>query len=149
MTGSRPEPPRLNAQLCFSLYAASRAMEHAYAPLLYELEITFPQYLTLMVLWEHDGATVGEIGHHLGLDSGTMTPLLKRLDVAGWVVRQRDTRDERRVRVYLTAAGRSLGERAAEAHHLALYNVSPRILADLADLKVRIDALTRALEERY
>ena len=88
-------------------------MVQAYAPLLQELGLTYPQYLVLMVLWEHDGASVHEIGERLYLDSGTLTPLLKRLDAAGLVRRERSPEDERAVDNYLTRAGRALERRAA------------------------------------
>jgi MarR family transcriptional regulator, organic hydroperoxide resistance regulator len=104
---------RLDNQLCFALYSASLAMTKLYKPLLDELGITYPQYLVLLVLWERDGITVSELGERLSLDSGTLTPLLKRLETAGWVSRMRDTQDERRVLVRLSAAGRELKERAA------------------------------------
>jgi DNA-binding MarR family transcriptional regulator len=102
----------LDNQLCFALYSASLAMTKLYKPLLDALGLTYPQYLTLLVLWERDGVTVSELGERLSLDSGTLTPLLKRLDAAGLVSRLRDTADERRVRVQLTDEGRSLKARA-------------------------------------
>lgn len=99
----------LDNQLCFALHAASRAVVRAYGPLLEDLGLTYPQYLVMLVLWEHPSPmTVGAIGADLQLDSGTLTPLLKRLELAGWLQRTRDVDDERRVRVSLTAAGRSL-----------------------------------------
>ena len=104
---------RLDNQLCFALYSASLAMTKLYKPLLDALGITYPQYLVLLVLWERDGITVSELGERLSLDSGTLTPLLKRLETAGLVSRLRDTQDERRVLVRLSAAGRELKERAA------------------------------------
>jgi DNA-binding MarR family transcriptional regulator len=108
-------PPRLDDQLCFALYAASRAITRAYAPMLGELGLTYPQFLVMMALWEEEDRTVSALGQRLGLDSGTLTPLLKRLERAGFVARQRDPADERRVRLTLTAAGRDLGPRAAAA----------------------------------
>ncbi|MDP2263498.1 MAG: MarR family transcriptional regulator [Hydrogenophaga sp.] len=104
---------RLDNQLCFALYSASLAMTKLYKPLLDELGLTYPQYLALLVLWEQDGLGVSELGERLFLDSGTLTPLLKRLEAAGLVSRLRDVQDERRVQVRLTAAGRSLKARAA------------------------------------
>ena len=104
---------RLDNQLCFALYSASLAMTKLYKPLLDELGITYPQYLVLLVLWERNGITVSELGERLSLDSGTLTPLLKRLETAGLVSRLRDTQDERRVLVRLSAAGRELKTRAA------------------------------------
>lgn len=103
---------RLDNQLCFALYSASLAMTKLYKPLLDELDLTYPQYLALLVLWEQDGVSVSELGQRLNLDSGTLTPLLKRMESAGLLTRLRDTEDERRVRVRLTAEGRGLKTRA-------------------------------------
>lgn len=102
----------LDRQLCFALYAASLAMTKLYKPLLAELGLTYPQYLVMLALWEGDDQTVSGLGERLTLDSGTLTPLLKRLESSGLVQRQRDATDERRVRVQLTPAGRALRERA-------------------------------------
>ncbi|RJF90170.1 MarR family transcriptional regulator [Oleomonas cavernae] len=99
---------RLDDQLCFALYSASHLMTKAYRPMLAELGITYPQYLALLVLWEEDDITVGRLGERLFLDSGTLTPLLKRLEAAGLIGRRRDPADERQVRVQLTQAGRAL-----------------------------------------
>ena len=104
---------KLDNQLCFAVYSASLAMTRLYKPLLEKLGLTYPQYLVLLVLWEHDGLTVSEVGERLSLDSGTLTPLLKRLEANGLVARIRDVADERRVHVNLTAAGRKLKARAA------------------------------------
>ena len=103
---------RLDNQLCFALYSASLAMTKLYKPLLEELGLTYPQYLALLVLWEQDGVTVSELGDRLSLDSGTLTPLLKRMETAGLVSRLRDAADERRVLIRLTADGRQLKARA-------------------------------------
>ncbi|MDZ4103973.1 MAG: MarR family transcriptional regulator [Hydrogenophaga sp.] len=104
---------QLDHQLCFALYSASLAMTKLYKPLLDEIGLTYPQYLAMLVLWEHDGVAVSELGERLHLDSGTLTPLLKRLEVAEFVTRLRDVQDERRVLIRLTAAGRKLRTRAA------------------------------------
>ena len=106
------EALRLDNQLCFALYAAGRAMTQAYRPLLDELGVTYPQYLVLLVLWETDGLSVKQLGERLYLDSGTLTPLLKRLESAGYVRRVRSQTDERRIEIGLTPAGRSLKKRA-------------------------------------
>jgi DNA-binding MarR family transcriptional regulator len=103
---------RLSKQLCFALYSTSHAFTRAYKPLLAPLDLTYPQYLVMLVLWEEDDVTVKEIGARLQLDSGTLTPLLKRLDAAGLVTRIRDSGDERQVRVLLTEAGRHLKAKA-------------------------------------
>jgi len=102
----------LDHQLCFALYAASLAMTKTYKPLLAPLGLTYPQYLAMLVLWEGDAITVSQLGDRLTLDSGTLTPLLKRLQALGLVTRQRDSLDERRVLLRLTAAGRALREQA-------------------------------------
>jgi len=106
-------PPKLDDQLCFALYSAGLALTKAYRPILDALDLTYPQYLVMMCLWERDDAMVNEIGGRLRLDSGTLTPLLKRMEARGLLHRQRDPQDERRVRVLLTDAGRALGDRAA------------------------------------
>lgn len=103
----------IDNQLCFALYSASLSMSKAYKPHLDTLGVTYPQYVVLLVLWERDGLTVSEIGERLYLDSGTLTPLLKRLEEAGLLTRTRDTTDERRVLIALTAAARKLKARAA------------------------------------
>jgi DNA-binding MarR family transcriptional regulator len=104
---------RLDNQLCFAVYSASLAMTKLYKPLLDKLKLTYPQYLVMLVLWERDGLMVSELGERLSLDSGTLTPLLKRLEANGLVARIRDVADERRVHVSLTTAGRRLKARAA------------------------------------
>ncbi len=105
---------RLDNQLCFAVYSASLAMTRLYKPLLDKLNLTYPQYLVMLALWERDGQMVSELGTLLSLDSGTLTPLLKRLEANGLVSRLRDVADERRVHVTLTAAGRRLKARAAQ-----------------------------------
>ncbi|ELP71077.1 MarR family winged helix-turn-helix transcriptional regulator [Streptomyces turgidiscabies] len=108
-----PGSPRLDDQLCFALYAAQRAMTAAYRPLLDELGLTYPQYLVLLVLWERGEVTVKELGAALCLDYGTVSPLLKRLEAAGLVRRERSALDERSVSVGVTVRGDELRERAA------------------------------------
>ncbi|WP_405163375.1 MarR family transcriptional regulator [Nocardia sp. NBC_01499] len=98
----------LDEQLCFPLYAASRAMTAVYRPKLERLGLTYPQYLVMLALWERDGRSVGEVCHALALDSGTLSPLLKRLEAAGLVRRRRAADDERRVDIELTERGREL-----------------------------------------
>ena len=104
---------RLDNQLCFAVYSASLAMTKLYKPLLDKLKLTYPQYLVMLVLWERDGLMVSALGERLALDSGTLTPLLKRLEANGLVARIRDMADERRVHVSLSTAGRRLKARAA------------------------------------
>ena len=104
----------LDAQLCFPLYAATRAVTRRYGELLADAQLTYPQYLSLLALWEaEDPLSVGELGERLLLDSGTLTPLLKRLESAGLVTRRRDARDERRVLVELTDEGWALRDRVS------------------------------------
>ena len=102
----------LDDQLCFALYAASRAVTGAYRPLLDALGLTYPQYLVLLVLWERRSCPVKDLGAALQLDYGTLTPLLKRLEAAGWVRRERRPDDERTVEVTLTDEGAALRDRA-------------------------------------
>ena len=111
---SAPRVPHLalDNQLCFALYSASRAITRAYGPLLADLGLTYPQYLVMLVLWQADGVSVSELGARLALDSGTLTPLLKRLQTAGWISRTRGAQDERRVDIHLTPAGLGLIEHA-------------------------------------
>ena len=117
MPSPKPDPRQallLDNQLCFALYSASLSMTRLYQPLLAELGLTYPQYLAMLVLWERDGLMVSELGERLCLDSGTLTPLLKRLEAAGLIARIRALDDERRVHVTLTASGRKLKARAAK-----------------------------------
>jgi DNA-binding MarR family transcriptional regulator len=129
----------LDRQLCFALYDASRSVVRAYGPLLGELGLTYPQYLTMLVLWESDPVSVGELGQRLHLDSGTLTPLIKRLELNGHVVRRRDPQDERRVLVELTDQGRALRDRAADVPA----RVFDRYGLDLAQVERLRDELTR------
>ena len=102
----------LDDQLCFALYAASRAVTARYRPMLEEIGLTYPQYLVMMLLWETDHQTVGQLGSRLALDSGTLSPLLKRLTAAGLVTRHRRVEDERSVSIALTEQGRALQDKA-------------------------------------
>lgn len=104
---------KLDNQLCFAVYSASLAMTRLYKPVLEKLQLTYPQYLVMLALWEQDGLMVSELGEKLSLDSGTLTPLLKRLEANGYVARVRDVADERRVHITLTSAGRRLKSRAS------------------------------------
>ncbi len=103
----------LENQICFAVYSASLTITKAYQPLLKALELTYPQYLVMLVLWQTDGRSVSEIGQNLFLDSGTLTPMLKRMESLGLIERRRSTEDERQVNVHLTPKGRSLRKRAA------------------------------------
>lgn len=138
---------RLDRQVCFPLYAAANAMVRLYRPLLDELGLTYPQYLVMLVLWERDRRNVGELGAALFLDSGTLTPLLKRLQAAGLVTRERDAEDERRVVVALTPAGRRLRLRARCIPEALLERVGVPA-QDLVALREQLRALTAALDCR-
>ncbi len=112
MGGAGLDPLKLENQLCFPLYAAARGVVKLYTPLLEAIDLTYTQYVTMMLLWEHRQLTVKQLGERLYLDSGTLTPLLKKLEGQGLVTRQRSPEDERRVIVTLTGAGAALREKA-------------------------------------
>ena len=137
-------PLPLDRQLCFALYSASLAMTRLYKPLLADVGLTYPQYLVMLVLWQRDALSVGDLGHEVQLDSGTLTPLLKRLEAAGLLTRQRDAADERRVRLHLTSAGHALKQRAAAlAGQVACATACPP--DELATLTQRVQALRDTL----
>ncbi|WP_424215249.1 MarR family winged helix-turn-helix transcriptional regulator [Streptomyces sp. BI20] len=145
-----PEPwqgfLRLDEQICFSLHAATRAFNGLYRVLLKDLDLTYPQYLVMLVLWEERGPVpVKRLGERLRLDSGTLSPLLKRLEAAGLVTRERSAADERSVEVGLTPAGRELRERALEVPR-RIGAATDLDLAEIRDLQARLDRLTRALD---
>jgi MarR family transcriptional regulator, organic hydroperoxide resistance regulator len=137
---------RLDRQICFALYNASRAVTQAYLPLLAPLGLTYPQYLVMLLLWEEDGASVKELGQRLSLDSGTLTPLLKRVEAAGLLVRRRDRADERVVRVHLTAKGRALEAKAA-AVPAAISCRLGTTRAEMARLRDELARLSSTLRE--
>jgi MarR family transcriptional regulator, organic hydroperoxide resistance regulator len=137
---------RLDRQLCFALYSASSLVTRLYRPLLEPLGLTYPQYLAMLVLWEKAPRTVGELGEVLGLDSATLTPLLKRLEGGGLVSRKRDPADERRVLVEPTAAGTALRERAKVVPKALLCQL-PLTGDELVDLHATLTRLSRALRE--
>jgi DNA-binding MarR family transcriptional regulator len=132
--------PRLDDQLCFALYSASRAVTAAYRPLLTDLNLTYPQYLVLLVLWEEGRANVGRLCERLHLDSGTLSPLLKRLESVGYVTRERSAEDERRVEVVLTLAGKRLHTKASciPERLMALSQMSPDEVVSLRDAVLRL-----------
>lgn len=134
----------LDNQLCFALYSTSLAMTRVYKPLLDELGLTYPQYLALLVLWERDGLMVSELGERLYLDSGTLTPLLKRLEASGLITRIRAVEDERRVHITLTAAGRKLKTRAAKIPGCIL-SASQCSIPELVSLTQQVQALRQHL----
>ena len=135
---------QLDNQLCFALYSTSLAMTKLYKPLLDELGLTYPQYLTMLVLWEQDGLMVSELGERLYLDSGTLTPLLKRLETSGLISRVRAVEDERRVHIRLTAAGRKLKARAARIPGCIL-SASQCSIPELVALTQQVQALRQRL----
>jgi len=137
---------RLDAQLCFLLYATTRAVTQAYGPLLAPLGLTYPQYLTMLVLWEEDGATISRLGDRLHLDSGTMTPLVKRLEGLGLVERRRSVSDERVVHAHLTAAGRRLRGKA-EGVPTAMFCATGLSLAGTERLHGELRRLLASLTE--
>jgi DNA-binding MarR family transcriptional regulator len=108
------ESLKLENQLCFPLYVIAKEITGLYRPFLDELDITYPQYLVMMVLWENDGLPVNHIGEKLYLDSGTLTPLLKRLEAKGFILRKRKKEDERVVEVFITESGKALQSKACE-----------------------------------
>ena len=135
---------RLDRQLCFALYAASGLVTRAYRPLLEPLGLTYPQYLVMLVLWEQQPRTVGELGEALDLDSGTLTPLLKRMEASGLVTRTRDPADERRVRIALTDQGRALRDKAASVPETlaCALSLAPE---DMVDLRATLQDFARKL----
>ncbi|MFH8977769.1 MarR family winged helix-turn-helix transcriptional regulator [Streptomyces sp. NPDC017890] len=136
---------RLDQQICFSLNAASRAFNGVYRVILKELGLTYPQYLVMLVLWEHGQLPVKKLGEHLRLDSGTLSPLLKRLETAGLVLRERSARDERSVEVRPTAQGAALRERAVEVPR-RIAAATGLDLGEVQELRSRLDRLTTALD---
>lgn len=133
-------PLSLDSQLCFALYSANLAMHKLYRQLLTQLNITYPQYLVMLVLWERDDVTVSDIGERLFLDSATLTPLLKRLEAAGLVLRQRSRQDERQVVVTLTSQGRALREKALSIPE-AVFCAAECDVATLQDMKTQLNRL--------
>ena len=134
----------LDNQLCFALYSASLAMTKVYKPLLDELGLTYPQYLVMLVLWERDDLMVSELGERLYLDSGTLTPLLKRMELSGLITRLRAVEDERRVHITLSAAGRKLKARAAKVPACIL-SASQCSVPELILLTQQVQALRERL----
>ena len=134
----------LDKQLCFALYSASLAMTKVYKPLLAPLGLTYPQYLVMLALWEQDAQSVSQLGDKLALDSGTLTPLLKRLEAQGRLSRERDAGDERRVIVRLTGAGRQL-KIAARSVPRAIGRASGCELGEIVELTRQLTAVRDAL----
>ena len=138
------DPLNLDLQLCFALYSAQRAMVHAYQSELEPLGLTYPQYLVLLVLWERDGLTVSELGERLSLDSGTLTPLTKRLEAQGLINRVRSSDDERRVEMHLTKKGAELKKRARNIP-VAMFCKARLPMPQLAELRGALHRLAQTL----
>jgi MarR family transcriptional regulator, organic hydroperoxide resistance regulator len=135
---------RLDNQLCFALYSTSLAMTKVYKPLLNELGLTYPQYLVMLLLWEQDEVTVSALGERLYLDSGTLTPLLKRMQTSGLLTRTRSVQDERRVMISLTEAGRQLKAKAAKVPGCVV-SATHCPVSELMALTQQVQALRRQL----
>jgi MarR family transcriptional regulator, organic hydroperoxide resistance regulator len=131
-------------QLCFALYTASRAMTGCYRPMLESLGLTYPQYLVLLVLWDRGDTTVTGIGHALQLETGTLSPLLKRLEATGLITRTRQADDERSVLVALTAAGRELEAEVSQVQRRAV-EATGLTPVELRELRMALNRLTVAL----
>jgi MarR family transcriptional regulator, organic hydroperoxide resistance regulator len=141
---------KLKNQLCFPVYAASRLIIREYQPYLDELQITYPQYLALMILWENDDLTVNEISNKLILNTNTVTPLLKRMEQLGLITRTRSGDDERKVFVQLSERGKSMQEKASEIPlKLASSIVSGNMqIDDLIDLKSKLEKIIGILKDK-
>lgn len=139
------DPLLLDRQVCFPLYAATNLLNRLYGPVLKPLGLTYPQYLVMLVLWERDGLSVKEIGERLYLDSGTLTPLLKRMEAAHLLKRTRSAADERQVLVALTAQGAALRDKAKAIIPPAILDATGCSLAELADLHGKLVRLREQL----
>jgi len=137
---------RLDNQICFAVYSAAHAFTRFYKPLLERLGLTYPQYLVMLALWERDGVPLKDIGERLFLDSGTLTPLLKRLEAAQLIKRTRGTEDERQVMIALTPQGHALKEKARTVPS-SLLQASACSIAELSAMKNEIVALRDRLNE--
>jgi len=139
------ESIKLDNQVCFSLYAASREIIKLYKPFLDKFNLTYTQYIAMLVLWEDEKSTVKDIGKRLHLDSGTLTPLLKKIESMGLITRHRDVNDDRVVIVELTENGRILKDDITEVPHemACKINMSKE---ELVKLKIQLDSLLRSLE---
>ena len=131
---------KLKSQVCFPIYALSREIISVYRPILEELDLTYPQYLAMIVLWENEPQKVNEIGDKLNLDNGTITPLLKRMAAKGLISRKRNSKDERVVEISLTKRGKQLQTKAAKAPHKVVkaMGITPEDLMQLKELVLKI-----------
>jgi DNA-binding MarR family transcriptional regulator len=150
MKKRRPQPSsapplELREFLCFAVYSASHAFNRVYQPLLRELDLTYPQFIALVLLWETDGQTVGDLGEKLLLQSNTLTPMLKRLETLGYVKRNRDSTDERQVRINLTDAGRKLRPRVSTVLR-SVREATGLGHEELGELVGKVNALRASLE---
>ncbi len=146
MTKSADAPLPLDAQLCFSLYSTTLAINRLYKPMLDSLGVTYPQYLVLSTLWEKDGQTIGVIADRLALEPSTITPLMKRLETAGFVSRRRNPEDERQVRVFLTPKGKALRDESKCLTDALLENSGLKV-AEMIALNTQIQRLRHAIVE--
>ncbi len=144
------EQLKLGNQICFPLYAASRLITREYQPYLEKMDITYPQYLVLLVLWETDGITVNEIAQKLILNTNTITPLLKRMETQGIISRKRSERDERKVMVCLTGKGTEMKSAAAGIpEELGRKIITDKItISELTELKTRLNTLINYLVDK-
>ena len=137
---------KLNEQICFPLYVLSKEITGLYRPLLEEMDLTYPQYLVMMVLWEEDGLTVSHLGEKLFLDSGTLTPLLKRLENKGFINRIRNKEDERVVQLFLTENGKNLRQQACRIPEKLLEQIHVQI-EDLKNFKETLNQLINNIKK--
>lgn len=144
-TSSRLPAPKISDLVCCAIYAAGHAFNRVYKPLLEPLGLTYPQYLVMIALWEQDDQTVGALGERMSLESNTLTPLLKRMEAAGHIRRTRDARDERQVRIRLTAEGERLRTEASGIPGCVL-EATGMSVEDLIRLRTQLGALRDALE---
>jgi DNA-binding MarR family transcriptional regulator len=145
-TGESLRHARLSDQLCFALYAASKAVSGAYRTLLKEVDLTYPQYLAMLAVWEQDGQTVAELGAGLSLDSGTLSPLLQRLERAGLIRRVRSDPDERIVRIHATSEGLAMEARVTPVR-LAVESATGLDDVEFAALRAQLHSLTATIEQ--
>ncbi|MGJ5139184.1 MarR family winged helix-turn-helix transcriptional regulator [Bradyrhizobium oligotrophicum] len=139
-------PLQLGNQLCFAVYSTAHAFNRVYKPLLDRLGLTYPQYLVMLVLWEQDGLTVKDVGARLFLDSGTLTPLLKRMEATHLIKRTRSAEDERQVLVTLTSQGASLRDKARAIVPPAILDATGCSIAELTDLHGKLVKLRERLD---
>ncbi len=135
---------KVDELLCFSLYAAANAMNRVYQPLLENLQLTYPQYLVLVALWEKDGVSVSHVGNRIGLESNTLTPLLQRMEAAGLLRRSRSTQDERQVIISLSAKGRQLQKKTKDIPSCILH-ATGLSLSDAHQLRNKLSSLRTSL----